>query len=115
MDAFMVLAMLWAVVNAIPPLLCIVYFFTKGWLLRWACHLGQLLGLLLGVGQPAGGLTDRIQMYAILPADMLSMRAGWWLQTLHVVNGIDHFAHPVSLDVCCAAVAAQPPSGACGY
>jgi hypothetical protein len=49
-DGFMVLAMLWAAVNAIPPLLFIVYFFTKGWLLRWSCFLGQILGLLLGAG-----------------------------------------------------------------
>jgi hypothetical protein len=51
MDAFMVLAMLWAAVNAIPPVLFIVYFFTKGWLLRWSCHVGQILGLILGIGQ----------------------------------------------------------------
>lgn len=50
MDAFMLLAMLWAAVNTIPPLLFIVYFFTKGWLLRWSCFLGQALGLLLGAG-----------------------------------------------------------------
>jgi hypothetical protein len=50
MDGFMLLAMLWAAVNAIPPLLFLVYFFTKGWLLRWSCCLGQILGLLLGAG-----------------------------------------------------------------
>lgn len=49
-DGFMVLAMLWAAVNAIPPVLFIVYFFTKGSLLRWSCTLGQALGLLLGAG-----------------------------------------------------------------
>lgn len=51
MDAFTVLAMLWAAVNAIPPVLFIIYFFTKGRLLRWSCHVGQLLGLLLCIGE----------------------------------------------------------------
>ena len=51
MEGFMVLAMLWAAVNAIPPLLFLVYFCTKGWLLRWSCFVGQLMGWLLGAGR----------------------------------------------------------------
>jgi hypothetical protein len=50
MDAFMLLAMLWATVNAIPPALFFVYWWTKGPLLRWCCTIGQWLSLLLGAG-----------------------------------------------------------------
>jgi hypothetical protein len=50
MDAFMLLAMLWATVNAIPPALFFVYCWTKGPALRWCCTLGQWLSLLLGAG-----------------------------------------------------------------
>lgn len=46
----MILAMLWAGVNSIPPLLFIVYFFSRGRPLRVSCMLGQVLGLLLGAG-----------------------------------------------------------------
>jgi hypothetical protein len=53
MDAFMLLAMLWATVNAIPPALFFVYWWTRGWLLRWCCTLGQWLSLLLGAGKVA--------------------------------------------------------------
>jgi len=51
MQGFMILAMLWAAVNAIPPILFLVYFTTKGWLLRWSCTIGQILGLLFGAGE----------------------------------------------------------------
>jgi hypothetical protein len=51
MDAFMLLAMLWATVNAIPPALFFVYWWTKGPLLRWCCTIGQWLSLLLGAGR----------------------------------------------------------------
>lgn len=60
MDGFMVLAMLWAAVNAIPPLLFLVYFFTKSWLLRWSCLLGQLLGLLLGAGDRLSNISKPV-------------------------------------------------------
>jgi len=50
-DEFAVLAMLMAGINAIPPLLFIVYLFTKGRLLHAAVWLGQLLNAALFIGR----------------------------------------------------------------
>jgi hypothetical protein len=43
--------MLWAVYNAIPPVLFFVYFFTKGRLLKGLCSFAQVLGLVLAAGK----------------------------------------------------------------
>jgi hypothetical protein len=76
-DGFMVLAMLWAAVNAIPPLLFIVYFFTKGWLLRWSCFLGQMLGLLLGAGDVVRMLLLQLPIYMHAELLIASTKRFW--------------------------------------
>ncbi len=50
MDEFMLLAMLLAGINALPPLLFFVYLFTKGKTMRFAVHAGQVANTVLFVG-----------------------------------------------------------------
>jgi hypothetical protein len=50
-DEFAILAMLLAGINAIPPLLFIVYCFTKGRALHAAVWLGQLIHGALFIGE----------------------------------------------------------------
>jgi hypothetical protein len=50
-DEFAILAMLLAGINAIPPLLFIVYCFTKGRALHAAVWLGQLLNATLFISK----------------------------------------------------------------
>jgi hypothetical protein len=50
-DEFAILAMLLAGINAIPPLLFIIYCFTKGRALHVAVWLGQLLNAVLFISK----------------------------------------------------------------
>jgi hypothetical protein len=61
MDDFMLLAMILAGVNAIPPLLFLVYMFTKGRIFRASVVLAQTAHSLLFVGEL---LTDMTQSQA---------------------------------------------------
>jgi hypothetical protein len=51
LDVYILVPMLWALYNLIPPLLFFVYFFTKGKLLQVLCTIMQVLGLVLAVGE----------------------------------------------------------------
>lgn len=50
LDVYVLVPMLWALYNAIPPLLFFVYFFTKGKLLQGLCSVMQFLGVILAAG-----------------------------------------------------------------
>jgi hypothetical protein len=50
MDEFMLLAMLLAGINALPPLLFFVYLFTKGRVMRYTVYFGQIANTVLFVG-----------------------------------------------------------------
>jgi hypothetical protein len=59
LDVYILVPMLWALYNAIPPLLFFVYFFTKGKVLQGLCSFMQVLGVVLAAGEvmrliPAG-------------------------------------------------------------
>jgi hypothetical protein len=51
LDVYLLVPMLWAVYNAIPPVLFFVYFFTKGRLLKGLCSFAQVFGLVLAAGK----------------------------------------------------------------
>jgi hypothetical protein len=51
LDVYLLVPMLWAVYNAIPPVLFFVYFFTKGRLLKGLCSFAQVFGLVLAAGE----------------------------------------------------------------
>jgi hypothetical protein len=51
LDVYLLVPMLWALYNAIPPLLFFVYFFTKGRLLKGLCSFAQVFGLILAAGE----------------------------------------------------------------
>ena len=50
LDVYVLVPMLWALYNALPPLLFFVYFFTKGRLLGGLCSVARVLSILLGIG-----------------------------------------------------------------
>lgn len=50
LDVYILVPMLWAMYNAIPPLLFFVYFFTKGRVLQGLCSFMQVLGVVLAAG-----------------------------------------------------------------
>ena len=56
LDVYILVPMLWALYNAIPPLLFFVYFFTKGRVLQGMCSFMQGLGVVLAAGE--GGMTQ---------------------------------------------------------
>ncbi|WIA20938.1 hypothetical protein OEZ85_005279 [Tetradesmus obliquus] len=68
LDVYLLVPMLWALYNALPPLLFFVYFFTKGRLLQGLCSFAQVFGLILaavavaslwlGMLVPYTGVTD---------------------------------------------------------
>lgn len=47
---YILVPILWALYNAIPPMLFFVYFFTKGRFLQGLCSVMQVLGVLLAAG-----------------------------------------------------------------
>lgn len=51
LDVYILVPMLWALYNAIPPLLFFVYFFTKGKVLQGMCSVMQVLGVILAAGE----------------------------------------------------------------
>lgn len=51
LDVYILVPMLWALYNAIPPLLFFVYFFTKGRVLQGMCSVMQVLGVILAAGE----------------------------------------------------------------
>jgi hypothetical protein len=51
LDVYILVPMLWALYNAIPPLLFFVYFFTKGKLLQGLCSFMQVFGTILAAGE----------------------------------------------------------------
>lgn len=51
LDVYILVPMLWALYNAIPPLLFFVYFFTKGKVLQGLCSIMQVLGVVLAAGE----------------------------------------------------------------
>jgi hypothetical protein len=51
LDVYILVPMLWALYNAIPPLLFFVYFFTKGRVLQGMCSVMQVLGVVLAAGE----------------------------------------------------------------
>jgi hypothetical protein len=56
LDVYILVPMLWALYNAIPPLLFFVYFFTKGKVLQGLCSFMQVLGVILAAGKDVAGL-----------------------------------------------------------
>lgn len=54
LDVYILVPMLWALYNAIPPLLFFVYFFTKGKVLQGLCSFMQVLGVILAAGEGCG-------------------------------------------------------------
>jgi hypothetical protein len=59
LDVYVLVPMLWALYNAIPPLLFFVYFFTKGRVLQGLCSVMQVLGVLLAAGEGVARVRDR--------------------------------------------------------
>jgi hypothetical protein len=55
LDVYILVPMLWALYNAIPPLLFFVYFFTKGKVLQGLCSVMQVLGVILAAGEDIWG------------------------------------------------------------
>jgi hypothetical protein len=51
LDVYILVPMLWALYNAIPPLLFFVYFFTKGKVLQGLCSIMQVLGVIFAAGE----------------------------------------------------------------
>lgn len=54
LDVYILVPMLWALYNTIPPLLFFVYFFTKGRVLQGMCSVMQVLGVILAAGEGTG-------------------------------------------------------------
>ena len=48
---YLLVPILWAMYNAIPPILFFVYFFTKGRFLQILCTVMQVFGVILAAGK----------------------------------------------------------------
>ena len=51
LDVYLLVPILWAMYNAIPPILFFVYFFTKGRFLQILCTVMQVFGVILAAGK----------------------------------------------------------------
>eukprot|EP00879_Flechtneria_rotunda_P004438 GHRR01004689.1.p1 GENE.GHRR01004689.1~~GHRR01004689.1.p1 ORF type:complete len:1077 (+),score=332.23 GHRR01004689.1:2028-5258(+) len=71
LDVYILVPMLWALYNAIPPLLFFVYFFTKGRLLQGLCSFMQAFGVVLAAAAIASVwlmIPNEYNLKDVLPA-----------------------------------------------